>query len=77
MSFCYKMFHCIFTFRLVCETLLSSEKLKYSDPDIWCHTLQLIRQLVGGAGYKVIHSAPVSDVMGLVQYANKLNKDLS
>lgn len=42
----------IISAKLVCETLLTSEKLSYSNPEVWCYTLKLVRQLVGGAGYK-------------------------
>jgi len=43
------MVHC----RLICEALLSSDKLSYQNSESWCMTLKLVRRIIGGVDYKV------------------------
>jgi len=39
--------------RLICEALLSSDKLSHQNSELWCLTLKLVRRIVGGVDYKV------------------------
>jgi len=39
--------------RLICEALLSSDKLSYQNTELWCMTLALVRRIIGGVDYKV------------------------
>jgi len=45
---------CWSVYRLICEVLLSSDKLSYQNSELWCMTLTLVRRIIGGVDYKVI-----------------------
>ncbi|KAI5734599.1 hypothetical protein M8J77_008576 [Diaphorina citri] len=38
--------------RLVCECILSSDKLQYKNEDFWIKSFQLVRKIIGGVDYK-------------------------
>ena len=38
--------------RLVCETILSCDKLAHTSPEHWVHSFTLVRKIVGGVDYK-------------------------
>jgi len=39
--------------RLICDALLSSDKLSYQNSESWSLTLKLVRRIIGGVDYKV------------------------
>ena len=42
--------------RIVCESLLLSDRLKWELSEKWCMTFQLMRRIIGGVDYKVSHN---------------------
>ncbi|XP_014671221.1 PREDICTED: mediator of RNA polymerase II transcription subunit 23-like [Priapulus caudatus] len=38
--------------KLVCETILMSDKLQYQSSALWCQCFQLVRRIIGGVDYK-------------------------
>jgi mediator of RNA polymerase II transcription subunit 23 len=39
-------------YRMVCECILSCEKLQYQQEDFWVECFRLIRKIIGGVDYK-------------------------
>jgi mediator of RNA polymerase II transcription subunit 23 len=37
---------------MVCECILSCEKLQYQQEDFWVESFRLIRKIIGGVDYK-------------------------
>ena len=38
--------------RLVCESILSSDKLQYKNQTFWCNSFALIHKIIGTVDYK-------------------------
>lgn len=43
----------LFTFRMVCVALISSDSLEWEKTQLWALLFKLIRKIIGGVDYKV------------------------
>lgn len=42
----------LFCYRMLCDCILTNEKLIYQNADFWIESFNLIRRIIGGVDYK-------------------------
>lgn len=54
-------------FRMLCDCILSNEKLEYQNADFWIQSFYLIRRVVGGVDYKGVRE--IMKVLNLILFS--------
>lgn len=59
-------------FSMLCDCILSSEKLVYQNADYWIECFNLIRRIIGGVDYKGVREImKVSNISSLILFFEK------
>lgn len=48
----YDFSNVLYDLRMLCDCILTSEKLEYENADYWIECFNLIRRIIGGVDYK-------------------------